>query len=60
MFTHPCPCSYFGSPTKQCRCTPLQVQRYVNKISGSLLYRIDIHIEVPAVKFKELGEFLGG
>ncbi|MBL8148455.1 MAG: YifB family Mg chelatase-like AAA ATPase [Blastocatellia bacterium] len=53
---NPCPCGYFGSPTKQCRCTPLQIQRYVNKISGPLLDRIDIHVEVPAVKFKELGE----
>jgi len=51
---NPCPCGYFGSPNRECKCTPLQIQRYVNKISGPLLDRIDIHIEVPAVKFKEL------
>lgn len=51
---NPCPCGYFGSPNRECKCTPLQIQRYVNKISGPLLDRIDIHIEVPAVKFKDL------
>lgn len=51
---NPCPCGYFGSPTRECKCSPMQIQRYVNKISGPLLDRIDIHIEVPAVKFKEL------
>jgi magnesium chelatase family protein len=52
---NPCPCGYFGSQIHQCKCTLSQIQRYVNKISGPLLDRIDIHIEVPAVKFKELG-----
>lgn len=51
---NPCPCGYFGSPNRECKCSPMQIQRYVNKISGPLLDRIDIHIEVPAVKFKEL------
>lgn len=51
---NPCPCGYFGSSTRECKCTPIQIQRYVNKISGPLLDRIDIHIEVPALKFKEL------
>jgi magnesium chelatase family protein len=57
---NPCPCGYFASQVHQCKCTPSQIQRYVNKISGPLLDRIDIHIEVPAVKFKELGEEKGG
>ena len=47
-------CGYFGDPTRECRCTPLQIQRYVNRISGPLLDRIDIHVDVPAVRFKEL------
>ncbi|CAA9380285.1 MAG: MG(2+) CHELATASE FAMILY PROTEIN / ComM-related protein [uncultured Pyrinomonadaceae bacterium] len=50
---NPCPCGYFGS-TRECQCSPLQIQRYVGKISGPLLDRIDIHIDVPAVNFKEL------
>ncbi len=51
---NPCPCGYFTDPSKECTCTPQQIQRYMAKISGPLLDRIDIHIEVPAVKFKEL------
>jgi magnesium chelatase family protein len=50
---NPCPCGYFGS-TRECKCSPMQIQRYVGKISGPLLDRIDIHIDVPAVKFNEL------
>ena len=50
---NPCPCGYFGS-TRECKCSPIQIQRYVGKISGPLLDRIDIHIDVPAVNFKEL------
>ncbi len=51
---NPCPCGYFTDPGKECTCAPPQIQRYMAKISGPLLDRIDIHIEVPAVKYKEL------
>ncbi len=51
---NPCPCGYYTDPTKDCTCAPPQIQRYMAKISGPLLDRIDIHIEVPAVKYKEL------
>lgn len=51
---NPCPCGYYTDPTKECTCAPPQIQRYMAKISGPLLDRIDIHIEVPAVKYKEL------
>ncbi|MEZ5391342.1 MAG: YifB family Mg chelatase-like AAA ATPase [Bryobacterales bacterium] len=51
---NPCPCGYFGDPNRECRCTPQQIQRYVGKISGPLLDRIDIHVEVPPVKYREL------
>ncbi|HVA17302.1 MAG TPA: ATP-binding protein, partial [Candidatus Dormibacteraeota bacterium] len=51
---NPCPCGFFGDPTRECHCSPMQIQRYVSKIFGPLLDRIDIHIEVPAVKYKEL------
>ena len=57
---NPCPCGYATDPANKCSCTPLQVQKYLAKISGPLLDRIDIHIEVPAVKYKELaGEETG-
>lgn len=51
---NPCPCGFFGDRTKEYRCTGAQIQRYIGKISGPLLDRIDIHIEVPAVEYKEL------
>jgi magnesium chelatase family protein len=51
---NPCPCGYYGDPTRECRCTPAIIQRYLGKISGPLIDRIDIQIEVPAVPFKEL------
>jgi len=51
---NPCPCGFWNDPTRECRCTPLQIQRYVGRISGPLLDRIDIHVDVPAVRFREL------
>jgi magnesium chelatase family protein len=51
---NPCPCGFYGDPTRECRCTPGIIQRYLAKVSGPLLDRIDMHIEVPAVPFKEL------
>jgi len=51
---NPCPCGYYTDSRVECTCTPLQIQRYMSRISGPLLDRIDIHIEVPAVRYKEL------
>lgn len=51
---NPCPCGFWNDPTRECRCTPLQIQRYVGRISGPLMDRIDIHVDVPAVRFKDL------
>lgn len=51
---NPCPCGYFNDPTRECHCSPPQIQRYVQRISGPLLDRIDIHVDVPAVKYQEL------
>jgi magnesium chelatase family protein len=51
---NPCPCGYFNDKSRECSCTPPLIQRYVSKVSGPLLDRIDIHIEVPAVQYKEL------
>ncbi len=51
---NPCPCGFHGDSTRECRCTPAIIQRYLGKISGPLLDRIDIQIEVPAVPFREL------
>lgn len=57
---NPCRCGYFGDPTRECRCTGAQIQQYLGKISGPLLDRIDLHIEVPAVPFQELRARNGG
>lgn len=51
---NPCPCGYFNHPEKECSCAPVMVQRYLNKISGPLLDRIDLHVEVTPVPFSEL------
>jgi magnesium chelatase family protein len=51
---NPCPCGFYGDSTRECRCTPGIIQRYLAKVSGPLLDRIDMHIEVPAVPYKEL------
>ena len=51
---NPCPCGYFNDKSHECICTPPMMQRYISKISGPLLDRIDIHIEVPAVQYREL------
>lgn len=57
---NPCPCGYYGAPKRECRCTPLQIRNYRNKISGPLLDRIDIHIEVPSVGYHELSSLQAG
>jgi magnesium chelatase family protein len=57
---NPCPCGYRNDPRRECHCTIPQIERYMAKISGPLLDRIDIHIEVPAVPFKELSASQGG
>jgi magnesium chelatase family protein len=51
---NPCPCGHFNDRARECTCTPPMIQRYVSRISGPLLDRIDIHVEVPAVHYKEL------
>jgi magnesium chelatase family protein len=51
---NPCPCGYYGDPKRECRCTETRIQNYRNKISGPLLDRIDIHVEVPAINYREL------
>lgn len=53
-YMHACRCGYFGDSTRECKCTGAQIQQYLAKISGPLLDRIDLHIEVPAVPYQEL------
>ncbi len=57
---NPCPCGYFTDPKKECTCSSVNIQKYMAKISGPLLDRIDIHIEVPAVNYKELSSEIKG
>jgi len=57
---NPCPCGFLNDPSRECSCTPPMIQRYVSKISGPLLDRIDIHVDMPAVQYRELRENAGG
>ncbi len=57
---NPCPCGFFSDPNRSCKCTPNQIQNYVSRISGPLLDRIDIQVEVPAVKYAELSAQTAG
>lgn len=57
---NPCPCGNYGNPNQDCQCQPQQIQRYMSKISGPLLDRIDIHIQVQSVKYKELSSTTAG
>jgi len=57
---NPCPCGFLGDPKRECTCTSVQIQRYRSKISGPLMDRIDIHMEVPPVPFKDLSSLEKG
>lgn len=57
---NPCPCGYLGDPRHECKCTPRQVDMYRARISGPLLDRIDLHLEVPSVNYRELSDERGG
>lgn len=57
---NPCPCGNYGNPFQECTCTPTQIQKYQSKVSGPLLDRIDIHIEVPAVRYQDLSTSTNG
>jgi len=54
--SNPCPCGYFGDPVKECSCTPSMISRYQKRISGPLLDRIDIFVEVPRIEYEKLAE----
>jgi magnesium chelatase family protein len=56
LATHLCPCGYLSDPIHACSCTPISIHRYRSRISGPLLDRIDIHIQVPAVKYRDLSD----
>lgn len=57
---NPCPCGYLGDPRRPCKCVPMQVEKYLGRISGPLLDRIDLHIEVPSVPFADLSKPMDG
>jgi magnesium chelatase family protein len=57
---NPCPCGFLGDAKRQCKCNPMQIERYMGRISGPLLDRIDLHIEVPTVPFQELASTADG
>ena len=54
---NPCPCGYYGSSTNQCKCTPAAIHKYLSKVSGPLLDRIDLHIEVDSINYEELSHY---
>jgi len=54
---NPCPCGYYGSTTNQCKCSPASIHKYLSKISGPLMDRIDLHIEVDAINYEELTQY---
>ncbi|MDQ3388637.1 MAG: YifB family Mg chelatase-like AAA ATPase [Gemmatimonadota bacterium] len=53
---NPCPCGFFGDPHRECACPPVAVERYLSRVSGPLLDRIDLHVEVPTVRYRELSD----
>src|SRR6476660_1507479 len=55
-YLHGCPCGYYGDPVKECTCSNSTIQRYQKRISGPLLDRIDIHVEVPRVEYEKLAD----
>src|SRR5437868_14142664 len=57
---NPCPCGYLGDARHNCKCTPMQIEKYLGRISGPLLDRIDLHIQVPGVPFQELSASADG
>ncbi len=57
---NPCPCGFFSDPQKECRCTPMQITRYRSRVSGPLLDRIDIQVEVPSVEYQALASRVPG
>ncbi len=57
---NPCPCGYFGDGTSRCRCTPMQIERYQDRLSGPLLDRIDLHVTVPALPIEDLQKTQAG
>ena len=57
---NPCACGYYGDPKRECRCKPSQIQNYRNKISGPLLDRIDLHVEVPTIRYQQLATIVPG
>jgi magnesium chelatase family protein len=59
-YTHGCPCGFAGDRVKECRCAPAAVQRYQKRISGPLLDRIDLHLEVPRIEWEQLAERRAG
>jgi magnesium chelatase family protein len=53
---NPCPCGYYGDQSRECSCSPLQVQRYISRLSGPLLDRVDLHIEVPRLPYEDISQ----